>query len=367
MSSTFGRYFRATTFGESHGGCVGVVVDGCPAGHKIDLNLVQDFLARRRPGQSKLASPRSEQDLVECVSGLDQGLSLGSPMTLMVRNKDAKPEHYEDIRKVYRPSQADYTTETKYGIRAMSGGGRASARETIGRVAAAAVAEQFLAALLPTLRIYAYVDSVKGIEASIDDPFILTREKIDEHPLRCPDTGSRCAMTDLILQAKENGDSVGGTISCIILNPPAGLGEPIFDKLEADLAKAMMSLPAARGFEIGSGFASTKLYGSEHNDQFFKDGSKIRTKTNHSGGVQAGISNGEAIYLKVAFKPVSTIFKDQNTVATNGEEVLFKPSSGRHDPCVLPRAVPMVEAMAILTIMDHYMRHLALVQSNFKN
>lgn len=361
MGNTFGQLYRITSFGESHGGAVGVVIDGCPPGHRLDLAQVQAWLDRRRPGQSHLASPRGEKDQVECLSGLVDGITLGTPLTLMVRNEDMKKDHYSDLEDVYRPSHADYTTDAKYGVKAPSGGGRASARETIGRVAAAAVAEQILSALLPSFRVVAFVDRVKDIQADTSKAETYTREAVEAHPLRCPDAAQRGAMEQLIIQAKKAGDSVGGTIFCGIHGVPPGLGEPVFDKLEADLAKAMMSLPASKGFEVGMGFASTYLYGSEHNDAFIKEGERIRTATNRSGGIQGGISNGEYIYLRVAFKPVATIFKEQKSVTRDGQELVMQPKAGRHDPCVLPRAVPMVEAMALLCIMDHYLRQTPLV------
>ena len=360
MPNTFGHLYRITTFGESHGGGVGVVIDGCPPGYPLDLEAVQAWLNRRRPGQSHLSSPRQEKDRVECLSGLEGGVTLGTPLTLMVRNEDQKPGDYQDMQTVFRPSHADYTTFAKYGVRPSSGGGRASARETIGRVAAAAVAEQILLANIPSLRCVGYVDSVKGKQATITDPETVTREEVDAHPLRCPDQTTRAELEAIITSAQKAGDTVGGTIACVLTGVPVGLGDPVFDKLEADLAKAMLSLPASKGFEIGLGFAATTLFGSEHNDAFTTKDGVIRTVTNRSGGTQGGISNGEAIYFRVAFKPVSTIFKEQDTVDAAGKQQKLKPKTGRHDPCVLPRAVPMVEAMAILVIMDHWLRQKAL-------
>ncbi len=360
MSSSIGTLFRISTFGESHGGAVGVVIDGCPAGINISLKEVQAWLDRRRPGQSHLSTPRAELDQVECLSGLEDDVTLGTPIALIVRNKDAKKDHYSDMEKVYRPSHADYTYDAKYGVRAKSGGGRASARETIGRVAAAAIAEQALKKLCPELRVTAFVDSVKHIKAESIDIDQVTRDQVETHPLRCPDKKARDEMERLIMNAKKKGDSVGGTIRCVVSGVPVGLGEPVFDKLEADLAKAMMSLPASKGFEVGMGFAATELYGSEHNDAFFNKEGKVATETNRSGGIQGGISNGENIHLRVAFKPVATIFKTQKTVNEKAEEVELKPKAGRHDPCVLPRAVPMVEAMAILVIADHFLRNNSL-------
>ena len=361
MGSSFGHLFRVTTFGESHGPAVGVVIDGCPPGHKISLKLVQKWLDRRRPGQSHLTSPRDEKDRVTCLSGLENGVTLGTPLTLVVHNQDMAQGDYKDLAQVFRPSHADYTTTAKYGVAASSGGGRASARETIGRVAAAAVAEQLLTAMLPNFKIVAYVHSVKDIAATILHPERITRTLVEKNAMRCPDPKARVAMEKLIGETKEAGDSVGGTIFCGIEGVPAGLGEPVFDKLEAELAKAMMSLPATKGFEIGMGFASTLLFGSQHNDLFYMEKGKVRTSTNRSGGIQGGISNGEFIYMRVAFKPVATIFKPQKTVTRAGREVIMKPKAGRHDPCVLPRAVPMVEAMALLVIMDHFMRQQAII------
>lgn len=356
MSSSLGTLFKITTFGESHGGAVGVVVDGVPGGLKICLDAVQHQLNRRKPGQSHLASPRKENDLVECLSGLEGGLSLGSPITLVVRNKDHNPTHYEDVNKVYRPSHADFTYQKKYGIRASSGGGRASARETIGRVAAGSIAEQVIKHFAPDYSCLSFVDKVKDIEVSTRDFPHLSRELIDETALRCPDKNVRDQMESLITNAQKNGDSVGGSIHCIAKGCPQGLGEPIFDKLQADLAKALMSLPATRFFEIGLGEKATEMYGSEHNDAFISHGGETVVKTNRSGGIQGGISNGAPILLRVGFKPVATIFKHQNTTSVDGKNVTFKPKHGRHDPCVLPRAVPMVEAMVNIVLCDHLMR-----------
>ena len=358
MANSFGTIFKITTFGESHGGAVGVVIDGCPAGHKIDLDLVQAQLDRRRPGQSQLASPRDEKDRVSCLSGMVNNVTLGTPLTLVVYNEDFRSDDYNDLAKVYRPSHADYTVDAKYGVQAPSGGGRASARETIGRVAAGAVADQILAALLPCYRNVAWVESVQSIKAAVPHPELLGRNEVDQHPTRCPILGTAQQMEQLILQTKKDGDSLGGVIFGGVSGIPAGLGEPVFDKLEADLAKAMLSLPATKGFEVGMGFASTQLFGSQHNDAFVNQSGSIRTATNRSGGIQGGISNGEFIYFRVAFKPVATIFKPQQSVNRQGEELLVQPKAGRHDPCVLPRAVPMVEAMASLVLIDHFLRQL---------
>ncbi len=357
MGNSFGSCFCVTTFGESHGGSVGVVIDGCPPGIPIDLSKIQYQLDRRRPGTSQLTSPRQEADQCQCLSGLEDGISLGTPITLVVKNTDAIKSDYHELANIYRPSHADFTTERKFGIRARSGGGRSSARETVGRVAAAGIAEQVLQHVQPQIRIIAWVDAVKNVTAPTIDFRNLTRELVDRSNIRCPDAVASQEMEQLILAAKARGDSVGGTIRCAIIGAPQGLGEPVFDKLEADLAKAMMSLPATKGFEVGSGFASTQLFGSEHNDAFVSTaGGVIKTATNHSGGIQGGISNGEDILMRIAFKPVATIFKSQQTVTTEGAVTSYKPSSGRHDPCVLPRAVPVVESMATIVILDHFLR-----------
>lgn len=357
MSSNFGTLYRITTFGESHGGAVGVVIDGCPAGHTISLEKIQLQLDRRRPGQSHLSSPRQELDQLICLSGLEDNQTLGSPICLLVYNKDHNPSHYKDINDVYRPSHADFTYQMKYGIRSKSGGGRASARETIGRVAAAAVAEQIIEHYMPSFKCVAYVDSVKDIESPCIDQSKLTRELVDQTPMRSPDVETRKKMEAIIVEAKKTGDSVGGHITCVLSGVMAGLGEPIFDKLQADFAKALMSLPATRSFEVGLGQKSTLLFGSQHNDEFAMKDGKTVPLTNKSGGIQGGISNGAPIILRVGFKPVATIFKEQQTTTTTGEQVSFKPKAGRHDPCVLPRAVPMVEAMASLVVIDHLFRH----------
>jgi len=363
MPNTFGHFFRVTTFGESHGGAVGAVIDGCPPGIRLNADKIQEWLNRRRPGQSHLTSPRQEPDQIEILSGLENSSTLGTPICIMVRNRDQKSEHYSDLKSIYRPSHADFTTEMKYGIRAASGGGRASARETIGRVAGGAVAEQMLKAMIPELTVTAWVDSVASVQATINDHTKVTRKQVEKSPLRCPDSKAAKAMEQVILQAKDDGDSVGGTIRCVITGCPIGLGDPVFDKLEADFAKAMLSLPATKGFEVGIGFAATALRGSQHNDAFVSSGKKnaaIRTATNHSGGIQGGISNGEPILLRIAFKPVATIFKPQETVDSQKKRVLFKPQAGRHDPCVLPRAVPMVESMALIVLADHFLRQVAV-------
>lgn len=356
--NSFGQIFRVTTFGESHGGGLGVIVDGCPAGHPFPRARIAAQLARRRPGQGKLTSARQEADEIQVLSGLEPGSdrTLGTPIMMMVGNTDARSRHYDDLAELYRPSHADYTYEAKYGLRAVAGGGRASARETVGRVAAGALAEDLLAALA-RVEIVAYVADVAGIVAPAIDEATLTRDMVDAHAVRCPDGQVAEAMTAEIDAARRAGDTVGGVVRCVIRGVPAGWGEPVFDKLTADLAKAMMSLPASRGFEVGDGFASTRLRGSAHNDPFVVEAGtgRIRTTTNHSGGIQGGISNGEAIRCAVAFKPVATIFQPQQTVTRDREPVVFQ-AKGRHDPCVLPRAVPMVEAMAALVLCDHMLR-----------
>jgi chorismate synthase len=357
VASVFGTLFRIATFGESHGGGVGVVVDGCPPRLAISVEEIQRDLDRRRPGQSKLTTPRNEADRVEILSGMFEGKTLGTPIAMLVRNEDARSSSYEDFKDIYRPSHADYTYEAKYGIRNWQGGGRASARETIGRVAAGAIARKLLHELCG-LEVLAWVRSVHDIEAAID-PERVTLADVEQNAVRCPDAGKAVTMAERIDAARRNQDSLGGVVECIARNVPPGLGEPVFDRLEADLAKGMLSLPASKGFEIGSGFAGTKLTGSTHNDPFVPgaDG-KPRTETNRSGGVQGGISNGESIVFRVAFKPTATISQPQRTVNARNEAVTLE-AQGRHDPCVLPRAVPMVEAMALLTLADHVLRQRA--------
>ncbi len=353
MSSSFGTLFRITTFGESHGGGLGVVVDGCPPRLAISLETIQEQLDRRRPGQSRLVSQRNEDDRVEILSGVLDGKSLGTPIALLIRNQDARGKDYEDIARAYRPSHADYTYDAKYGIRAVAGGGRASARETAGRVAAGAIAEQLLAPR--GISIVAWVDEVAGI-AAVVDPDTVTRAEVDANDIRCPDAAVAAKQIERVEQARKDGDSVGGVIRVIARGVPAGWGEPVFDKLEADLAKAMLSIPAVKGVENGSGFAGALMTGSQHNDPFYRraDGS-IGTRTNHSGGIQGGISNGEPITLRIAFKPTATIMREQDTVDRDGNATTLKPR-GRHDPCVLPRAVPIVEAMVALVLADHCLR-----------
>lgn len=358
MGSVYGQLFRVSTFGESHGGGVGVVVEGCPPRLPIDIAEIQRDLDRRRPGQSVLTSPRQEADQAEILSGVFEGLSLGTPIGIVVRNKDARPSAYEEMRDLYRPSHADYTTEAKYGIRNWQGGGRASARETVGRVAAGAIARKLLREVAG-IEVLAWVSRVQAIDSKVDADTV-SLEEIDANEVRCPDADAAEKMHALIDDVRRRGDSVGGVVECVARGVPAGLGDPVFDKLEADLAKAMMSLPAAKGFESGSGFAGTMMTGSEHNDPFETDSEgRTHTTSNRSGGIQGGISNGEAILLRVAFKPTATVRIAQQTVNRKGEAVTLE-ASGRHDPCVLPRAVPMVEAMACLCLADHWLRQRAV-------
>ncbi len=352
MSSSFGQMFRIATWGESHGVGIGVVVDGCPPRVEVKEAAIQAELDRRRPGQSRLTTQRKEADRVEILSGVSGELSLGTPIALLIRNADARGKDYREMRDLYRPSHADYTYDAKYGIRAVEGGGRASARETAARVAAGAIAQAVLDAA--DIEVCAWVARVADIEPAID-PGAVTREHVDANIVRCPDPEGAEAMAALIDAARKQGDSLGGVVEAVARGVPAGLGEPVFDKLEADLAKAMLSIPAAKGFEIGSGFAGTYLTGSEHNDLFRSEGGRIRTETNRSGGVQGGISNGEPIHLRVAFKPTATILREQPTVDRDGAPATLKPR-GRHDPCVLPRAVPIVEAMMRLVLVDHWLR-----------
>jgi chorismate synthase len=358
MSSSFGQLFRLTTFGESHGPAVGVVVDGCPPRLPLDLDAVQRDLDRRRPGQSRLVTQRDEADRVEVLSGLFDGRTTGTPLAMLVRNADQRPGAYDHLRDVYRPSHADWTYQAKYGIRDHRGGGRSSARETIGRVAAGAVARQLLATVAG-VEVLAWVSEVHGIGAAVD-PATVTLDAVEADATRCPDPEAAIRITEAIEAARRDGDSLGGVVTVVARNVPAGLGEPVFDKLDADLAGALLSLPAAKGFEIGSGFAGTLLTGRQHNDPFEPGaGGRPRTRTNHSGGVQGGISNGEPIWCRVAFKPTATISSEQDTVTTAGEATTLA-ARGRHDPCVLPRAVPLVEAMVLLVLADHWLRQQVL-------
>ena len=356
MSSTLGVLFRVTTFGESHGPGLGVVVDGCPPRLSLSLEAIQAELDRRRPGQSRLVTQRKEADQVEILSGVLEGVTLGTPIAMLIRNQDARSKDYEEVARAYRPSHADYTYDAKYGVRAIAGGGRASARETAARVAAGAIAQQLLAQR--GVAIVAWTDEVSGIAAEVDDAAV-TRADVDRNDVRCPDDAAAARMIERIERARKDGDSVGGVVRAVARGVPAGWGEPVFDKLEADLAKAMMSIPAVKGVENGDGFAGTRMTGSEHNDLFYRraDGG-IGTRTNRSGGIQGGISNGEPITLRIAFKPTATIMRPQETVDATGAPTTLAPK-GRHDPCVLPRAVPIVEAMFAIVLADHWLRQAA--------
>jgi chorismate synthase len=358
MGNTFGGLFRVTTFGESHGGGVGVVIDGCPPNIELSGKEIQVELDRRRPGQSQLTTKRKEADQCEILSGVFEGKTLGTPIAILVRNKDARSEDYVEMADRFRPSHADFTYQAKYGIRNWQGGGRASARETIGRVAAGAVAKKILSTLYSDFAVVAYVARIHDIVAKINRSAVKGKD-VEKNPVRCPDLAAAKNMIALIERVRSQGDSVGGVIECVVRGIPPGIGEPVFDKLEADLAKGMLSIPATKGFEIGSGFSATRMRGSEHNDPFEVRAGKIRAATNNSGGVQGGISNGEEIYFRVAFKPTATIGREQKTVTSSKEQTRLA-ARGRHDPCVLPRAVPIVEAMAALVLTDHALRQRAI-------
>jgi chorismate synthase len=359
MASNFGTLFRISTWGESHGPGIGVVVDGCPPKIPLSVEDIQHELNRRRPGQSKITTPRKEDDVAEIQSGVLDGQTLGVPIGIFVRNTDQRPSAYTEMQQAYRPSHADYTYDAKYGIRAVSGGGRSSARETIGRVAAGAIARKVLQHSIPGYEALAYVKTVQNIEATVPAAAELSSALIESNIVRTCDPVAAEKMIALIEKVRSEGNSVGGVIECVVRGVPPGLGEPIFDRLEADLAKAMLSLPATKGFEIGSGFAGTTMTGLEHNDEFYMNDGKVRTRTNRSGGVQGGISNGEEIVFRVAFKPTATVLREQKTVTNTGEDTTLS-ARGRHDPCVLPRAVPMVEAMVHLVLADHFLRQRAL-------
>ncbi len=355
MSSSFGRFFKISTFGESHCPGVGVVVDGVPPRLALNEKDIQVQLDRRRPGGNRLGTERNEADQVQILSGVENGLTLGTPIGMLVKNKDQRPGDYGSMSEIPRPSHADYTYRMKYGIHASSGGGRSSARETIGRVAAGAVAEKYLLEQFG-IEIVAWVSSVGNHDAAAIDMNSISRELVDENAIRCPDPAAAANMTAEIVAAREAKDSVGGVVSCVCRNLPAGLGEPVFDRLEAMLAHAMLSLPATKGFELGSGFAGARMRGSAHNDPFINRAGRLGTLTNHSGGIQGGISNGEPVYFRVAFKPPATIGQAQQTVNYSGEDALLE-AKGRHDPCVVPRAVPIVETMTALVLAD-----LAMIQ-----
>ena len=355
MSSTIGTLFRVSTFGESHGKAVGAVVDGCPANMELSEADIQPQLTRRRPGQSDMTTPRDEADQVTILSGVENGKTLGTPIGLMVNNRDQRPGDYQEMSRVPRPSHADFTYQMKYGNRAASGGGRSSARETIGRVAAGAIAEKVLTERFGT-RITAWVSSVGDIDARDLTGEGLTREQVDANIIRCPDEAAAQKMIALVAATRDRKDSVGGVLTCVAERIPAGLGEPVFDRMEALLAQAMLSIPATKGFEIGSGFAGARMYGSQHNDPFeLKPDGRLGTVTNHSGGVQGGISNGEPIVFRVAFKPPATIGLAQETATFDGAATVLE-AKGRHDPCVVPRAVPIVEAMTALVLLDLVLR-----------
>jgi len=348
--SSFGRLFRISTFGESHCRSVGVVVDGVPPRMALSADDIQVQLDRRRPGGNKLGTKRNEADQVQILSGIENGLTLGTPIGLLVNNKDQRPGDYGSMSQVPRPSHADYTYQMKYGIHAASGGGRSSARETIGRVAAGAIAEKYLLEQYG-IEIVAWVSSVGDYDTDNVDMDTIARAKVDANDIRCPDPIAAEKMTNEIVAARAAKDSVGGVVSCVCRNLPAGLGEPVFDRLEALLAHAMLSLPATKGFEIGSGFSGARMRGSAHNDPFVKKGDRLGTTTNFSGGVQGGISNGEPVYFRVAFKPPATIGQAQKTVDFDGKDVELA-AKGRHDPCVVPRAIPIVETMTALVLAD---------------
>ena len=354
--NSYGKLFRITTFGESHGTSVGVVIDGCPAGLAIDLDFIQAELDRRRPGQSKITTQRQEGDKIQVLAGLFEGKSQGMPITLVVFNEDQRSKDYSHIADKFRPSHADYTYQAKYGTRDYRGGGRSSARETLARVAAGAVAKQLLASI--GVNITAYVSQVGDLKT--DNNYAqYDFNEIENNIVRCPDPEMAEKMIALIDETRKNRDTIGGVVTCVAQGVPVGLGEPAFDKLHAELGKAMLSINAVKGFEYGSGFEGIKMLGSQHNDIFYTDeDGRIRTKTNYSGGIQGGISNGEDIYFKVAFKPVATIMQDQESVNEAGKNVIVS-GKGRHDPCVVPRAVPIVEAMAALVLADFYLRNKA--------
>jgi chorismate synthase len=361
--NSIGQLFRVTTFGESHGPMIGVVIDGCPAGLEIDQEFIQAQMARRKPGQSKITTQRKESDEVEFVAGIFEGKTTGVPIAALIRNEGQREKDYDHLANNYRPSHADFTYDAKYGHRDHRGGGRSSARETAARVLAGAIAQLLLKR--QGIQITAYVSQVGSIEVDKDYQK-LDFKQIEKSLVRCPDTKTAEKMQELIEGVRKQGDTVGGVVSCVIQGCPAGLGEPVFDRLHADLGKAMLSINAVKGFEYGSGFSSTQMKGSEHNDTFVKTGGKVQTKTNLSGGIQGGISNGMDIYFNVAFKPVATLMRDQATIDKNGKEAVVE-GKGRHDPCVVPRAVPIVEAMAAITIADHFLRNLTAKLPRSKN
>ncbi|MDF9800139.1 chorismate synthase [Catalinimonas alkaloidigena] len=351
MGNSFGNLFKITTFGESHGKSIGVIIDGCPAGMPLDEVLIQKDMDRRKPGQSKITTQRKESDTFHIQSGVFDGKTTGTPIMILIPNEDQRSKDYSHIADKYRPSHADFTYQSKYGIRDYRGGGRSSARETAARVAAGAVAKQFLRH--KGIEINAYVSQVGTLrlEKSYHE---LDLSRSEENIVRCPDPATAEQMIELIDTTRKNRDTIGGIVSCVIADVPVGLGEPVFDKLHAELGKAMLGINAVKGFEYGSGFEGVALNGSQHNDAYYKEDDKVRTRTNHSGGIQGGISNGEDIYFRVAFKPVATLMQDQESLNEAGETVTVS-GKGRHDPCVVPRAVPIVEAMAALVIADYYL------------
>jgi len=351
--NTFGSLFRITTFGESHGAGIGVVIDGCPSGIEIDESLIQADLDKRRPGQSAIVTQRKEPDQFEIKSGVFGGITTGMPILIYIANKDAKSKDYGHIRDQYRPSHADYTYAEKYGIRDYRGGGRSSARETAARVAAGAIAKMLCKK--KGIDTFAYVSQVGNLK--LDSPYTeIDRNAIESNPVRCPDTHMAEKMEALIRTVRKEGDTIGGVVTGVITGVPVGLGEPVFDKLHADLGKAMLSINACKGFEYGSGFEGVKMRGSKHNDQLIRHEGKVITQTNYSGGIQGGISNGMDIYFNAAFKPVATLMQDQRSLDADGNEVIVQ-GKGRHDPCVVPRAVAIVEAMAAIVMADHMLRH----------
>ncbi len=353
--NTFGQMFRITTFGESHGKGIGVIIDGCPAGLKLDLEVIQYDLDRRRPGQSRIVTQRKESDTAEILSGVFEGVTQGTPIGIVIYNSDQKSKDYDHIKDRFRPSHADYTYTAKYGHRDYRGGGRASARETAARVAAGAIAKQLLSEA--GVSFHAYVSQVGPIKLGLSHEEV-NLSLVESNEVRCPDADTAQRMINLIKEVRKDGDTIGGVVTCVIKGMPAGIGEPVFDKLHADLGKAMLSINAVKGFEYGSGFAGVEMRGSEHNDRFYTEDGKIKTETNRSGGIQGGISNGMDIYFRVAFKSVATVMKSQMSVDEEGNEVEVL-GRGRHDPCVLPRAVPIVEAMAALVVADHWLRNKA--------
>lgn len=357
-SNSIGELFRVTTFGESHGKAVGCVIDGCPPNINLSEGDIQPDLDRRKPGQSYITSQRHEEDVVEIISGVFEGKTLGTPICMLVKNKDVNPRDYQYLKDKYRPSHADFTYQSKFGIRAWTGGGRASARETVARVMAGAVAKKILKQIL-NIKILAYVSQIGNIKSHLNVGEVKSHD-IESNIVRCPDTKKAKEMINLITKTRKEGNSLGGIVTCIVKNVPVGFGDPVFDKLDADLAKSLLSIPATKGFEIGSGFAASTMTGLENNDPFCLDkNKKITTKTNNSGGIQGGISNGEDIIFKLAFKPTPTIMLVQESVNKAGQEIKLKNIKGRHDPCIVPRVIPVVEAMTSLTLLDHYLRHKA--------